>query len=129
MDRAQAEGIYDSGREACVEFILDLAGRFAQHEDRLKRLGEQVRQDSRKSSKSKCWLSEVPCRSCGELHRVSLVGADASEPRIHLVAGEVPGERFGDLVVELFERGEALLDVVEVGEVGGVRTLRCTIER
>jgi transposase len=51
MDRAEAEAIYDSGREACVEFIVDLAGRFAQHEDRLKRLEEQARQDSRTSSK------------------------------------------------------------------------------
>ena len=51
MDRAEAEAIYDSGREACVEFILDLAGRFAQHEDRLKRLEDQARQDSRTSSK------------------------------------------------------------------------------
>jgi transposase len=51
MDRGEAEAIYDSGREACVEFILDLAGRFAQHEDRLKRLEERARQDSRTSSK------------------------------------------------------------------------------
>ena len=51
MDRAEAEAIYDSGREACVEFILDLTGRFAQHEDRLKRLEDQARQDSRTSSK------------------------------------------------------------------------------
>src|ERR1700694_122402 len=51
MDGAEAEAIYDAGREACVEFILDLAGRFAQHEDRLKRLEEQARQDSRTSSK------------------------------------------------------------------------------
>jgi transposase len=51
MDRAEAEAIYDAGREACVQFILDLAGRFAQHEDRLKRLEEQARQDSRTSSK------------------------------------------------------------------------------
>ena len=42
MDRAEAEAIYDSGRGACVEFILDLAGRFAQHEDRLKRLEDQA---------------------------------------------------------------------------------------
>ena len=27
MDRAEAEAIYDAGREACVEFILDLAAR------------------------------------------------------------------------------------------------------
>lgn len=51
MDRAEAEAIYDAGREACVEFILDLAGRFQQHEDRLKRLEEQARQDSRTSSR------------------------------------------------------------------------------
>jgi transposase len=50
MDRAEAEAIFDSGREACVEFILDLAGRVEQHEDRLKRLEEQSRQDSRTSS-------------------------------------------------------------------------------
>jgi hypothetical protein len=51
MERGEAQAIYDSGREACVEFILDLANRFAQHEDRLKRLEAQLRQDSRTSSK------------------------------------------------------------------------------
>ncbi len=51
MDRVEAEAIYDSGREACVEFIVDLAGRFEQHEDRLRRLEEQARQDSRTSSR------------------------------------------------------------------------------
>jgi transposase len=51
MDRAEAEAIYDSGREACVEFIVELAGRVREHEDRLRRLEEQARQDSRTSSK------------------------------------------------------------------------------
>ena len=51
MDRAEAEVIYDSGREVCVEFILDLVGRVEQHEDRLRRLEEQARQDSRTSSR------------------------------------------------------------------------------
>jgi transposase len=51
VDRAEAEAIYDSGREACVDFILDLAGRVVQHEDRLRRLEEQAGQDSRTSSK------------------------------------------------------------------------------
>jgi transposase len=51
MDRAEAEAIYDSGREACVDFILKLAGRVEQHDDRLRRLEEQVRQDSRTSSR------------------------------------------------------------------------------
>jgi hypothetical protein len=51
MDRAEAEAIYGSGREACVQFILELAGRVRRREDRLRRLEEQARQDSRTSSK------------------------------------------------------------------------------
>ena len=51
MDRAEAEAIYDSGRAACIEFILELAGRVEKHEDRLKRLEQQAHQDSRTSSK------------------------------------------------------------------------------
>lgn len=51
MERAEAEAIYDAGREACVEFILRLAAEVGQHADRLKRLEEQVRQDSRTSSR------------------------------------------------------------------------------
>jgi transposase len=51
MDRAEAEAIYDAGREACVDFVLELAGRVEQHGDRLKRLEERARQDSRTSSK------------------------------------------------------------------------------
>jgi hypothetical protein len=50
MDRAEAEAVYDSGREACVQFILELAGRVERHEDRLRRLEEQAPQDSRTSS-------------------------------------------------------------------------------
>jgi transposase len=50
MDRVEAEAIYDSGREACVEFMLELAGRVGRYDDRLKRLEEQARQDSRTSS-------------------------------------------------------------------------------
>ena len=50
MERAEAEAVYDSGRERCVEFILDLAARVEQHEDRLRRLEVQARQDSRTSS-------------------------------------------------------------------------------
>jgi transposase len=51
VDRAEAEAIYDSGREACVDFILELAGSVEQHGERLRRLEEQARQDSRTSSK------------------------------------------------------------------------------
>jgi transposase len=51
MDRAEAEAIYDAGREVCVEFILELAARVEQHEERLARLEAQTRQDSRTSSR------------------------------------------------------------------------------
>ena len=48
MDRAEAEAIYDAGREVCVEFILELAARVEQHEDRLRRLEEQARQEAQR---------------------------------------------------------------------------------
>jgi transposase len=58
MDRVEAEVIYDSGRERCVEVILELAGamevlgaRCEQLEERIRRLEEQARQDSRTSSR------------------------------------------------------------------------------
>ena len=51
MDRAEAEAIYDAGREVCVEFILELAARVERHEERLARLEARARQDSRTSSK------------------------------------------------------------------------------
>jgi transposase len=51
MERAEAEAIYDSGRDACVQFILDLAARVQQLDERLARLEAQARQDSRTSSR------------------------------------------------------------------------------
>jgi transposase len=58
VDRAEAEAIYDSGRERCVEFILELAASVERLtaagellEERVRRLEEQVRRDSRTSSK------------------------------------------------------------------------------
>jgi transposase len=51
MERAEAEAIYDAGREVCVEFILELAARVEQHHERLARLEAEARQDSRTSSR------------------------------------------------------------------------------
>jgi hypothetical protein len=34
VERAEAEAIYDSGRDACVQFILDLASRVQQLDER-----------------------------------------------------------------------------------------------
>jgi hypothetical protein len=57
MERADAEAIYDAGRERCVEFILELAERSQRLavqcerlEQRVRRLEEQARSDSRNSS-------------------------------------------------------------------------------
>ncbi|MGH2796714.1 MAG: DUF6444 domain-containing protein, partial [Thermoleophilaceae bacterium] len=55
MERAEAEAIYDSGRGACVGFMVELAARherqIARLEARIERLEERVRQSSRNSSK------------------------------------------------------------------------------
>jgi transposase len=51
MDRAEAEAVYDAGRDVCVRFMLDLAARVEELEERLRRLEEQARRDSRTSSK------------------------------------------------------------------------------
>jgi transposase len=57
MDRSEAEAIYESGRERCVEVILELAGsverltgRGERLEERVRRLEEQSRESSRNSS-------------------------------------------------------------------------------
>jgi transposase len=58
VERSEAEAIYDSGRDRCVEFILELARGFerlseanARLEERVRRLEEQARTDSRTSSR------------------------------------------------------------------------------
>jgi transposase len=55
MDRAEAEAIYDAGRDACVTFLLELTAGYERQiaglEERLGRLEAQARQDSRTSSR------------------------------------------------------------------------------
>lgn len=54
MGRSEAEAVYDAGREACVEFLLELTVRYEREVARLKervaRLEEQSRKDSSNSS-------------------------------------------------------------------------------
>jgi transposase len=54
MERSEAEAVYDAGREACVEFLLELQARsereIAGLKERVARLEEQLRKDSRNSS-------------------------------------------------------------------------------
>src|SRR5947209_17427444 len=58
VERVEAEAIYEAGRERCVEFIVELAGRCEELagrcerlEERVRRLEEQTRSSSRNSSK------------------------------------------------------------------------------
>lgn len=62
MERSEAEAIYDSGRGACVEFVVEMAQRFevlaerserqiACLQTRVERLEEELRKNSRNSSK------------------------------------------------------------------------------
>lgn len=55
MERAEAEAVYDAGREACVEFLLELSARherqIARLEARVERLEERLRESSSNSSK------------------------------------------------------------------------------
>ncbi|MGO9247632.1 MAG: IS66 family transposase [Solirubrobacteraceae bacterium] len=50
VDRVEAEAIFDAGRERCVEVILESAARCGRLEERVARLEEQSRKDSRNSS-------------------------------------------------------------------------------
>ncbi len=78
MERAEAEAIYDAGRDACVTFLLELTAGYEQQiarlEERLSRLEAQARQDSRTSSKPP---SSDPPKSRAE--RRALARAKAKE--------------------------------------------------
>lgn len=54
MERADAEAVYDAGREACVEFLVELSARYerqiARLEARIERLEERLRENSQNSS-------------------------------------------------------------------------------
>jgi transposase len=50
VERSEAEAIYDSGREACVEFLMGLADRQLRLEERLRALEQKAAASSRNSS-------------------------------------------------------------------------------
>jgi transposase len=52
MERSEAEAIYDSGREACVEFLLRLMDRLVGAEERLRALEQKAAPSSRNSSQA-----------------------------------------------------------------------------
>jgi hypothetical protein len=50
MERSEAEAIYGSGREACVEFLMRVADRLLRLEERLRALEQETSASSRNSS-------------------------------------------------------------------------------
>jgi len=58
-----------------------------------------------------------------------VVGVDAVQQVAEVGAGELPVEGLGHLVVADLERGEAIADLAEAGEVAGLTTLRWTTEK
>lgn len=55
VERAEAEAVYDAGREACVEFLVELTARYERQvtrlEARIERLEEKLRESSQNSSR------------------------------------------------------------------------------
>jgi transposase len=85
VERAEAEAIYDSGRERCVEVILELAasverltGLCGRLEERVRRLEEQSRQSSRNSSRPP---SQDPPKTRAERRAEARAQAKASAKR------------------------------------------------
>jgi transposase len=88
MERADAEAIYDAGREACVTFLLELTAGYEQQiarlEERLSRLEAQARQDSRTSSKppsSDPPKSRAERRALARAKAKELMRREGGEPR------------------------------------------------
>ena len=88
MDRAEAEAIYDAGREACVTFLVELTAGYEQQiarlEERLSRLEAQARQDSRTSSKppsSDPPKSRAERRALARAKAKELMGREGGVPR------------------------------------------------
>jgi transposase len=88
MDRAEAEAIYDAGRDACVTFLVELTAGYerqiAAFEERLGRLEALARQDSRTSSKPPSLdppKSRAERRALARAKAKELLAREGGEPR------------------------------------------------
>jgi transposase len=96
VERAEAEAVYDAGREACVEFLLELSSCYerevARLEARIARLEEQARSSSRNSSQPPSQdppKTRQQRRAEARAKAKALFRADAERRR----AGAQPGHR------------------------------------
>ncbi len=119
MERAEAEAVFDAGREACVEFLLELSARsereIARLEARIARLEEQARSSSRNSSKPPSQdppKTRQQRRAEARAKAKALLAADAERRR----AGAQPGHR---------GTGRALLPEDQVDEIVDHYPERC----
>lgn len=120
MERAEAEAVYDAGREACVEFLLELRARhdreIARLEARIVRLEEQARSSSRNSSKPPSQdppTTRQQRRAEARAKAKALFQAEAERRRAggqpgHRGAGRelLPGDQADDVVAHYPERCE-----------------------
>jgi transposase len=96
VERVEAEAVYDAGREACVEFLVELSSRYereiARLEARIARLEERTRSSSRNSSKPPSQdppKTRQQRRAEARAKAKALLEADAERRR----AGGQPGHR------------------------------------
>ena len=66
MERAEAEAIYDAGRETVVEVLLAMDRRIQQLEARVEKLERQLAPSSRKSSLPPSHIQEECCVAVGQ---------------------------------------------------------------
>jgi len=112
MERVEAEAIYDAGREACVEFIVELAARYerqiARLEARVARLEQELGQNSRNSSKPPS--SDPPStrrrRRAARARAKELLKAD----RKRRTAGAQPGHRGSGRKLRPEEKVDEIVD-------------------
>jgi len=118
VERVEAEAVYDAGREACVEFLLELSARYereiARLEARVARLEEQARSSSRNSSQPPSQdppKTRQQRRAEARAKAKSLMQADAERRRAggqpgHLGAGRkrLPEDQVDEIVDHYPER-------------------------
>lgn len=108
MERSEAEAIFESGRERCVEFMLQLVVTVERLEERVRRLEETARQDSRTSSKPPSQdppKTRQQRRAEARAKAKELVGRDAAERKAGGQAGHegagrelMPEDRVDEIV-------------------------------
>lgn len=90
VERAEAEAIYDAGREACVEFLIELTARYERQITRLEARVERLEAENRQSSRNS---SKPPSEDPPKTRQQRRVEAREKAKRSDRKAGGQPGHR------------------------------------